>query len=329
MKDARIGILLSQLGTPDAPETSALRRYLRQFLGDPRVVEINRVLWWLILNLFILPIRPRQSAALYKKVWTPQGSPLLTITRAQTEKLEKSLGDDRIKVVPGMRYGNPSIRSAIEKLCEWGADRILVFPMYPQYAGATTASTYDEVFRWLPRRRVVPALRIVPPYYDHPAYIEAVAQITRECIESLPWKPDLIIQSFHGIPLRYVESGDPYRDQAEATAARIASSLGLKDDKWLLTFQSRFGREEWLQPYTDKTLMRLGKEGVHKVAVLCPGFTADCLETIEEIGGLGAEQFQEGGGEELRQIPCVNDHPAWIEGMKKIVLQELGGWMDP
>jgi ferrochelatase len=323
----KIGILIAQLGTPDAPQPGALRRFLREFLWDPRVIELNRVKWWLILNLFVLTTRPRKSAAAYRKVWTEAGSPLLRITLAQAEKLEQVLGNDRIRVRAGMRYGKPSLRAAIDDLCGWGAERILLFPMYPQYSGPTTASSCDSAFAGLLERRYVPALRVVPPYHDHPAYIEAVAAVARERLAAMPWKPDLVLMSFHGVPRRTIEKGDPYRGHVELTATKVAAALGLEQSDWMLAFQSRFGKEPWLEPYTDETLKKLGGRGVRRIAALCPGFIADCLETLDEIAILGAEQFRSGGGEELRYIPCVNDHPAWIEAMKKIALQELSGWL--
>ncbi|MBI4582469.1 MAG: ferrochelatase [Planctomycetes bacterium] len=326
MRSERIGILISQLGTPEAPDAPSLRRYLREFLGDPRVIEANRALWWLILNV-LLVTRPKKSAAMYRRIWTEEGSPLLTITLSQARKLEEAIGEERVKAAVGMRYGNPSLRSAIEELCRWGAGRILLFPMYPQYAGATTASTYDEALRWLPRRRVVPALRVVPPYYGDPAYLSALARVADESLAPLSWRPDLVLLSFHGVPRRYVESGDPYRDQVEHTARRLEEFFQGRGLKTRLVFQSRFGREPWLEPYADVTLKRLGKEGAGRIAAMTPGFTADCLETIDEIGMLGLEQFREGGGELLHRIPCLNDHPAWIEGMKQIALRELSGWL--
>jgi protoporphyrin/coproporphyrin ferrochelatase len=326
----KIGILIAQLGTPDAPDAPEVRRYLRQFLSDRRVVDLNPLLWWLLLNGVILRRRPAESAALYRKVWTEEGSPLLVLTRGQAKGLERSLGAElqrsEIRVEVAMRYGNPSTGSAIEKLCGWGAERLLLFPMYPQYAAPTTASTYDEVFAQLPKRRFVPALRVVPPYYDHPGYIAALAESVRERLEGLEAPPDRILLSFHGIPQRYADLGDPYPEHCRATAVALAEQMGWTEEDYMVTFQSRFGREPWLQPYTDVTLLSLGKEGVRSVLVLCPGFTTDCLETIDEIGNLGAEQFEHGGGERLDLVPCLNDRPRWLEAMKSIALQQLQGW---
>lgn len=325
----RIGILLGQLGTPDAPTTPAVRRYLKQFLSDRRVVDLNPVLWWLVLNGIILRFRPKASAELYRKVWTPEGSPLLVLSNHQAAGLEKGLstrGGAEVKVEVAMRYGNPSTGSAIRKLIDWGADRLLLFPMYPQYSAATTGSTCDEVFDELKTLRDVPALRIVPPYYDHPGYIGALAAMAREKVSSLGATPDKVLISFHGIPQRYARLGDPYPSHCEATAKALVAAMGWSDEAVLMTYQSRFGREPWLQPYTDETLMSLGGKGVKTVLAMCPGFTADCLETIDEIGNLGAEQFEEGGGGHLHLVPCLNDDPRWIEAMVEIAANELKGW---
>ncbi len=268
----KIGILVAQLGTPEAPTTSAVRRYLAQFLSDPRVVDLNPLLWRPILYGVILRTRPAQSAALYRKVWTPEGSPLLAFSRAQAAGIQAALdrkGGAELRAEVAMRYGEPSTGAAIERLAQWGAERILLFPMYPQYAAPTTASTYDEVFRELPKRRFVPALRVVPPYFDHPAYIGALAESVRETIASLEEPPEKVLVSFHGIPQRYADLGDPYPRQCEATARALADAMGWRDEEWMLTYQSRFGREPWLHPYTDETLMRLGREGVRRIVALC------------------------------------------------------------
>jgi protoporphyrin/coproporphyrin ferrochelatase len=325
----RIGVLLAQLGTPDAPTPAALRRYLRQFLGDRRVVERNRVLWWFVLRLLVLPRRPRHSAALYRRIWSSDGSPLLVISRSQTRALDAELNrhePDRFKVVLGMRYGSPSIASAVRELLDWGADRLLVFPLYPQYAAATTGSTYDEVFRQLSMLRFVPALRVVPPYYTHPAYIEALAESAREAMTPLPRPPDKIIISFHGIPQRFVDSGDPYASHCEATARSLAARAGWENGTYLMSYQSRAGREPWLRPYTDETLAGLARTGVRHVMVICPGFVADCLETIDEIGHIGFEQFRAAGGETLQLVEGLNDRPRWIAAMTEIALEQLQGW---
>jgi ferrochelatase len=324
---ARLGILLGQLGTPAAPTAPAVRRYLRQFLGDPRVLEMNALGRWLLLNLIVLPRRPPRSAELYRRIWTAEGSPLLINTRAQAEGVSRALGPG-VRVEIGMRYGNPSLGSAIGRMASEGIDRLLLFPLYPQYSAPTTASTLDETFRALAGLRAVPALRVVPPFYAHPAYVDSVAQVAREFVAGLAWRPDKVLLSFHGVPRRYVESGDPYRSHCEESARRIASALGLASGEWVLTFQSRFGREEWLRPYTDETLKALGRSGVRRLAVLCPGFISDCLETIDEIGSLGLEQFRSTGGEELALVPCLNAHPAWIAGMAHLAREELCGWLE-
>lgn len=322
-------MLLAQLGTPDAPTPAALRRYLRQFLSDRRVVERNRALWWVILRVLVLPRRPRRSAALYQRIWTPDGSPLLLISRSQARALGAELDrhePGRVKVALGMRYGNPSIAAALRELLEWGADRLLLFPLYPQYAGATTASTYDEVFRELSKVRFAPALRVVPPYYAHPAYLEALAQSVREAMATRPRPPDKIVISFHGIPQRFVDAGDPYASHCEATARALAARAGWEDGTYLLSYQSRAGRQPWLRPYTDETLEGLARTGVRHVMVICPGFVADCLETIDEIGHVALEQFRAAGGETLQLVPGLNDRPGWIAAMTGIALEQLQGW---
>jgi ferrochelatase len=327
MASTRIGILVAQLGTPDAPTARALRPYLRQFLSDPRVIEANRALWWVILNFLVLPRRPARSAALYRRVWTERGSPLLFHTLDQARGLEAALGGSAV-VEAGMRIGNPSFAAAFDSLRRRGAERVLVFPMFPQYSGTTTASIYDGVFEYVKSQRVVPVLRFVPSYHAHPAYIEALAAVAREELARLPWRPDRILITFHGIPRRYVEKGDIYRRHVEETTSLLVSALGLAPEDYVLTFQSRFGKEEWLKPYTDETLAELGRSGVKRIAAICPGFAADCLETIDEIGHEGKRQFTEAGGEELRLIPCLNAHPAWIAGMARIAREELSGWLD-
>jgi ferrochelatase len=325
----RIGVLVAQLGTPDAPTPAALRRYLRQFLGDPRVVERNRLLWWFILRLLVLPRRPHRSAALYKRIWTRNGSPLLVISQSQARALDSALNRHQpggFKVALGMRYGNPSIESAVQALRDWGADRLLLFPLYPQYASATTGSTYDEVFRQLSMLRFVPALRVVPPYFAHAAYLEALAESVREATTALPRPPEKILVSFHGIPQRFVESGDPYASHCEATALSLAARAGWERGTYQICYQSRAGREPWLRPYTDETLVELARNGARNVMVICPGFVTDCLETIDEIGHVAVEQFRAAGGETLRLVAGLNDRPRWIDAMSEIVLEQLEGW---
>ena len=323
-----IGVILLQLGTPAAPTTAALRRYLAEFLSDRRVVDLPRAVWWPILNFIVLRTRPRKSAHMYRQVWTPAGSPLAVTTAAQAAGLERALTSmgPRVRVVVGMRYGEPSIASALSSLTREGVTRILAFPMYPQYAGATTGSSLERLFLEAGRLRVVPSIRVVPPYYEDARYIEALATVTARALATLDPGPDHILASFHGLPKRYVTEGDPYADQCRATVAKLTDALGPGRAPVSLTFQSRFGREEWLTPYTDVTLAELGRTA-GRVAVLCPGFTADCLETLEEIGLRGARQFQDAGGRGFLRIPCVNDDPAWIAAMAALATRELAGWI--
>lgn len=325
----RIGILVAQLGTPDAPTTTAVRTYLRQFLSDCRVVDLHRAVWLPILHGIVLNTRPAKSAGLYRKVWTADGSPLLNITRRQAAGLQERLAADGVecRAEVAMRYGNPSTGAAIRKLVEWGADRILLFPMYPQYSAATTGSTYDEVFDSLKTLRSVPALRVVPPYFQDSSYISVLAQSASDRIAGLSAPPDKVVLSFHGIPQRYASLGDPYPDHCLATARGLAEAMDWTSDDYVVTFQSRFGREPWLQPYTDETLASLGRQGLKNLLVLCPGFTADCLETIDEIGNLGHEQFRGTGGGSLHLVECVNDRADWLDAMSAIARRELAGWL--
>ena len=279
--------------------------------------------------LIVLPTRPRRSAKLYEKVWTPEGSPLLVTTRAQAKSLEAALTAVHGAPVPvavGMRYGQPSIAQAVAELTSAGVDRILAFPMYPQYAGATTGSSVEKLFEEVDGLRIVPSIRVVPPYYDDPAYIRALATLTRESIAAAPASPRQLLLSFHGLPKRYADEGDPYPQQCRATGALLEQALQPSDDSVSVVFQSQFGREEWLQPYTDKTLEALGRTGA-AVAVACPGFTADCLETLEEIRLRGAEQYHSTGGRNFLVVPCLNEHPAWLDAMAEIARRELSGWI--
>ena len=320
------GILLIQLGTPDAPTATALRPYLRQFLGDRRVIEVPRLPWWFILNLFILPFRPARSAAKYARIWDEKtGSPLLHYTRRQVEELQKLFPD--IPVAFGMQVGNPSVDLVVRNLIERGVERLLVLPMYPQYSATTTASATDVLFETLKKVRRVPALRIVPPYYAHPAYLDAEVSIIREQVAKLPWEPEHFVISFHGIPISYAKRGDPYATHVKRTTARLVERLGWPRTMWTQTFQSLFGREEWLKPYTDDVLAKLARRGVKRVFVATPGFTVDCLETIDEIGRESREVFVHAGGESLHQCPCLNDHPQWIAAMNTILREEGHGWL--
>ncbi len=322
----RIGVLLIQLGTPDAPTPDAVRRYLREFLSDPRVIETPRWLWWPILNLRVLPTRAPDSAAKYARIWDAQtGSPLLYHTRAQAEALERALPDG-FAVRFGMRYGNPTIDRAVEELMQAGAERMIVLPLYPQYSAASTASACDRLFQVLERRRVVPALRIVPPFYAAAAYIHAQAELIRSELAKRTEPPQKFLLSFHGYPVSFVENGDPYRAHVEATCRLLAAELGWKEADWLRTYQSRFGRQVWLEPFTEETLCELARQGVRRVFVATPGFTTDCLETIDEIGREVNEAFLRAGGERLERCPCLNAHPAWIQALRVLVLSEAQGW---
>jgi len=320
--DRRTGILLTNLGTPDAPTPSSLRRYLREFLGDPRIVEMPRWIWWLILNGIILNVRPRKSARLYAKVWSDEGSPLLAIGRRQAAALATELERRGVAahVVLGMRYGNPSIRTALEELRARGCWRLLVLPLYPQYFAGTTGSTFDAVAATLTGWRRVPELRFVADYHDDDAYIEALVASIRT-VWQRDGEPERLLLSFHGIPQRYAAAGDPYHDQCMATAARLRARLDLDADRIVTSFQSRFGREAWLQPYTDITLQEWARAGVKRVDVVCPGFAADCLETLEEIDQLNRELFLRAGGERFRYIPALNDSPAHITLLADLVAQ--------
>ncbi|WOH67202.1 ferrochelatase [Bradyrhizobium sp. BWA-3-5] len=326
----RIGVLLINLGTPDTADAAGVRIYLKEFLSDPRVIEDQGLVWKLILNGIILRLRPGRKARDYQKIWNTEKneSPLKTITRSQAEKLGDAIADHEHVVVDwAMRYGNPSIRARIDALAAQGCDRLLVVPLYPQYSAATSATVCDEVFRVLADLRAQPTLRVTPPYYDDPDYIEALAVSINAHLTTLPFQPELIVASFHGMPQKYVDQGDPYQTQCVATTEALRKRLGLDGSKLLLTFQSRFGNDEWLQPYTDKTIEKLAKDGVKRIAVVTPGFAADCLETLEEIAQENAEIFRHNGGEQFSAIPCLNDSEAGMDVIRQLVLRELQGWI--
>ncbi|MGB3021758.1 MAG: ferrochelatase [Methyloceanibacter sp.] len=326
----KIGILLVNLGTPEGTDYWSVRRYLKEFLSDRRVIETNRVLWWPILNLVVLTIRPSKSGEKYRLVWNeePDESPLRTITRAQGEKIAAALaGRSNLVVDWAMRYGVPTIASRIEALAAKGCDRLLIFPLYPQYAASTTATVNDKAFDALKLMRFQPALRTVPAYPDDPVYVAALAESIRVHLGSLDWEPEAILASFHGLPRSYVDKGDPYFDQCTLTTERLREALGPLGAKLKLTFQSRFGREEWLQPYTDKTVEALARSGVKRLAIVTPGFAADCLETLEEIAGENKEIFLEHGGEQFSFIPCLNDSEGGIRVLLHLIERELGGWV--
>lgn len=331
VKDGRIGVLIVNLGTPDATDFFSMRRYLKEFLSDKRVIEDNSLTWKLVFNGIILTLRPRRKGRDYDTIWNREKdeSPLKTITRSQSEKLATALrgADARIVVDWAMRYGNPSIASRIEALAAQGCHRILLLPLYPQYAAATTATVCDEAFRALMTMRWQPTLRVAPPYYDDAFYIDAITASMRTHLGKLDFKPDVIVASFHGIPQSYFEKGDPYHCHCAKTARLMREALGMNDKNLLLTFQSRFGPEEWLQPYTDKTMERLGREGVENVAVVTPGFAADCLETLEEIAVENAHIFKSHGGQNFAAIPCLNDSEEGVGVIRDLALRELKGWV--
>jgi len=323
------GVLVTNLGTPEAPNKTALRPYLKQFLSDPRVVEVPRLLWWLILNGIILNVRPARSAEAYSTVWTDDGSPLLFHTRDQARGIEARLRarfGGRVVVDFAMRYGEPSISSGIQRLVDQGARQLLVLPLYPQYSGPTGGSTFDAVAEDFRRRRWLPDFQFVASYHDQPGYIDAVADSIRA-----HWaehgRTEKLVFSYHGEPRRYLDEGDPYHCQCLKTTRLVANALGLGDDDYLTSFQSRFGREEWLKPYTDETLRRLARDGVRSVQVVCPGFSADCLETIEEIGEENRDYFLEAGGERYEYVPCLNATDAHLDFLAGLCSERLAPWL--
>jgi ferrochelatase len=326
-----IGVLLVNLGTPDAPDAKAVRRYLHEFLTDPRVIENQGLFWQFFLNGVILPIRSRRKARDYRKIWNTENneSPFKTITRSQAEKLAGTLQPlgNHVIVDWAMRYANPSIPSVLKKLVTRGCDRILVMPLYPQYSAATTATVGDEVFRFLMRLRRQPALRIMPAYYDDPYYIEVLASSLNAELKTLAFTPDVILLSYHGMPKEYVQKGDPYERQCARTTELLRAKLGLDESKLMMTFQSRFGRARWLEPYTIATVRALAKKGVKNLIVLTPGFSADCLETLEEIAVENARVFKRAGGQNFTAIPCLNDSEAGMLMIWQLAMRELKGWV--
>jgi ferrochelatase len=325
-----VGVLLINLGTPDATTYWAMRRYLKEFLSDRRVIEVNRVLWWFILNAIVLTRRPFASGAKYRSIWNEEldESPLFTITRHQAEKVSTALsGRSNIIVDWAMRYGNPSIASRVEALVAQGCDRLIAFPLYPQYAAATTATANDKVFDALKALRDQPALRTVPPYPDDPLYIAALAHSIKAHLAGLDFEPEVILASFHGLPQDYVDKGDPYQRQCVATVEALRTALGPLGAKLKLTFQSRFGRAEWIKPYTDKTVEALARDGVKKLAIVCPGFASDCIETLEEIAQENKDIFRDNGGQRFSYIPCLNDSDEGIGVLVHLIERELQGWV--
>lgn len=324
----KVGILLANLGTPDAPTAKALRPYLQQFLMDRRVVEIPRFIWCWILHCIILVIRPKKSAEKYASVWTDQGSPLMVYAQQQKTLLQQSLAkhiNSPFAVELGMTYGNPSMKSAIESLKAQGCDRILVFPLYPQYAASSTAAALDAVWRVLLKMRNVPAIRTIKHYHDHPLYIQALASHIKTYWQQ-HGQPEKLVMSFHGVPKFHLMKGDPYHCECHKTGRLLAEALGLSKDQYQIAFQSRFGRQEWLQPYLANTLDALGKQQLKRIDVVCPGFSSDCLETLEEIQQEAQEAFLHAGGESFSYIPCLNNKAQWIEALADISLDHMQAW---
>lgn len=330
VRKGKVGVMLVNLGTPDGTDTKSMRRYLREFLSDTRVIEIPKLLWYPILHGIVLNTRPRKSGDNYKKIWNTERdeSPLRTYTRAQGEKLAEALADLPDVIVDwAMRYGTPSTESVTRKLIEQGCDRIVLFPLYPQFSATTTATASDQLFRALMKIRAMPAVRTVPAYYDEPVYIEALARSIEQHLARLDFEPEVILASYHGIPKAYFERGDPYHCHCVKTTRLLRERLGMSDKKLMSTFQSRFGAQEWLQPYTDKTVERLAKEGVKSIAIVNPGFSSDCIETLEEIAGENAEIFHHAGGKNFSHIPCLNDSLEGMAVIEAITRRELSGWV--
>ena len=323
IKFGKTGVLIVNLGTPDSTKWLDIRRYLKEFLSDRRVIEVNPILWQLILNVIILNLRPSKTAKAYKEIWMHDinMSPLMYYTKKQAEKVSNSISNEKILVDFAMRYGNPSIKSKIKKLHDNGCENLVILPLYPQYAAATTATVCDEVYRTLMSMRWQPSLKIIPHYESDPLYIDALVNSINSKIEKINWKPDLILASYHGIPKKYFDKGDPYHCYCHKTTRLISEKFNRIEIK--TTFQSRFGPEEWLQPYTDKTLERLPKEGVKNVLAICPGFSSDCVETLEEILIQGKESFMEAGGENFDMIPCLNDNDDHIKLLNNLIKRNI------
>ena len=329
--EERIGVLLINLGTPEAPTRSAVRKYLAEFLSDERIVDLPRAVWLPVLYGVILNVRPSITARNYKKVWRTESdeSPLRYFTRQQAELLSREIAHDGIIIDWAMRYGSPSIKNRLDALKESGCTKIVVIPLYPQYSATTTASVHDAVFDAARQMRWQPALRFAPAFHDHPSYIDALASITQKKISALSWTPERIVLSFHGIPERYFMSGDPYHCHCQKTARLLRTKMGWADDFAPLAFQSKFGREKWLEPATDQMIENLAKDGVKNIAVIMPGFVADCIETLEEIDIVARASFVDAGGENFAAIPCLNDSPEMIGLLKDITESETGGWIEP
>lgn len=330
VKFGRIGVLLLNLGTPDATDYWSMRRYLKQFLSDRRVIEVPRLIWWPLLNGLILTTRPGAKGRDYATIWNKERNegPLKTITRSQAEKLSAAMeGDDRIVIDWAMRYANPSTESRIKALQEQGCDRILLVPLYPHYAAATTATAADEAFRALMKMRWQPYVRVAPAWADEPVYVEALARSIRRHLTTLDFEPEMLVATFHGMPKKYLLKGDPYHCQCLKTGRLLRDAMNWPKDRYMVTFQSRFGNDEWLQPYTDKTVEALANRGVKSLAMIAPGFSADCLETLEELDVENREIFMHNGGEKFSYVPCLNDSEDGVKVIEHVVRRELMGWI--
>jgi protoporphyrin/coproporphyrin ferrochelatase len=326
----KIGVLLMNLGTPEGTDYWSVRRYLKEFLSDRRVIETNRLLWWFILNGIILTTRPSRSGHAYERIWNRElnESPLKTITRAQATKVANAMMNETNVIVDwAMRYGSPAVAERLRSLKDAGCERILLFPLYPQYSASTTATALDAVYDELKKMRWQPAIRTVPPYFDHPAYIETLARSITIHLDNLGWQPDLILASFHGLPESYFAAGDPYYCHCQKTARLLRAALNLPGEKLEVVFQSRFGRAEWLKPYAQETVETLPARGVKKLVMIAPGFSADCLETLEELGIGLDEKFRSMGGERFSLVPCLNDSEGSINLLDQLVREELAGWL--
>ncbi|WP_394201112.1 ferrochelatase [Shewanella waksmanii] len=328
IQSEKIGVLLVNLGTPDSPDIADVRRFLQQFLSDPRVVDVNPLIWKPVLNGIILNTRPKKVAQLYKSIWWEQGSPLMVISQRQQQKLQKALQSVGLNmpVELGMTYGNPSLKSGLDELKARGAEKIIVLPLYPQYSCSTVAPVFDAITGLYQTQRDYPETRFNKQYFDDPNYIAALANSVKAHWQQYG-QADCLLMSFHGVPKRYVTEGDPYQAQCQATAELLAQALGLSESQWRICFQSQFGKEEWLTPYTDKLLQALPKEGIESVDIMCPAFAADCLETLEEIATEGKEEFIEAGGKQYRFIDCLNDNDAHINMLAEIVKSQSAGWL--
>lgn len=330
VRQGKVGVLLSNLGTPDGTDYWSVWRYLREFLSDRRIIEAPRAIWYPILYGFVLTTRPQKAGANYASIWNREldESPLRTISRAQAEKLASIFADDdRVVVDWGMRYGNPSIRSAVDNLMKQGCDRIVMFPLYPQFSATTTATANDQFYRALMKIRHMPTVRSIPPYYDEPVYIDALARSIENHLATLDFEPEVIVASYHGIPKSYFEKGDPYHCHCLKTTRLLRERLGLDDKKLITTFQSLFGKAEWIKPYTEQTVRELAASGVKRIAVVNPGFSADCIETLEEINGEVREVFMHAGGEKFSHVPCLNDTAEGMQVIEAMVRRELQGWI--